>query len=87
MTTPVGDAREVVSDPEAHIGADGVEERSLVPVDEVRFRRISFGEWLAARRQQPDPLATVAVQVFGRRRHERCRALRRPASKKRQGTK
>jgi len=33
-------------------------------------------------------LRTVAnVQVFGRRHHERRRVLRRPASKKRQGTK
>ncbi len=30
---------------------------------------------------------TAAVQVFGRRHHERRRVLRRPASKKRQGTK
>ena len=30
---------------------------------------------------------TATVQVFGRRHHEGCHALRRPASKKRQGTK
>src|SRR5271166_4768854 len=32
-------------------------------------------------------VTTASVQVFGRRHHERRLALRRPASKKRQGTK
>ena len=47
-----------------------------------RPRRFCAGLWLQAARRQ-----SAVVQVFGRRQHERRLALRRPASKKRQGTK
>jgi uncharacterized protein YbjT (DUF2867 family) len=42
----VGDPREVVSDPEARYFGGRVEERSLVPLGEVRLGRIGFDEWL-----------------------------------------
>src|SRR5438128_11998689 len=42
----VGDAREVVSDPEARYFGGRVEERSLVPLGEARLGRIGFDEWL-----------------------------------------
>jgi uncharacterized protein YbjT (DUF2867 family) len=42
----VGDAREVVSDPEARYWGGRVEERSLVPLGEARLGRIGFDEWL-----------------------------------------
>jgi uncharacterized protein YbjT (DUF2867 family) len=42
----VGDRREVVSDPEARYWGGRVEERSLVPLGEVRLGRIGFDEWL-----------------------------------------
>ena len=42
----VGDAREVVSDPEARYFGSRVEERSLVPLGEARRGRIGFDEWL-----------------------------------------
>ena len=42
----VGDAREVVSDPEARYFGGRVEERSLVPLGEARLGHIGFDEWL-----------------------------------------
>src|SRR6185437_3454726 len=42
----VGDAREVVSDPEARYFGSRVEERSLVPLGQARLGRIGFDEWL-----------------------------------------
>jgi uncharacterized protein YbjT (DUF2867 family) len=42
----VGDAREVVSDPDALYFGSRVEERSLVPLGEARLGRIGFDEWL-----------------------------------------
>ena len=42
----VGDSREVVADPEARYFGGRVEERSLVPLGEVRLGRIDFDEWL-----------------------------------------
>jgi uncharacterized protein YbjT (DUF2867 family) len=42
----VGDARQVVSDPEAHYFGGRVEERSLVPLGEARLGRIGLDEWL-----------------------------------------
>jgi uncharacterized protein YbjT (DUF2867 family) len=42
----VGDPREVVSDPEARYFGGRVEERSLVPLGEVRLGRIALDEWL-----------------------------------------
>ncbi len=42
----VGDPREVVRDPEARYFGGRVEERSLVPLGEVRLGRIGFDEWL-----------------------------------------
>ena len=42
----VGDAREVVRDPEARYWGGRVEERSLVPLGEARLGRVSFDEWL-----------------------------------------
>jgi len=42
----VGDARKVVSDPEARYFGGRVEERSLVPLGEARLGRIGFDEWL-----------------------------------------
>jgi uncharacterized protein YbjT (DUF2867 family) len=42
----VGDARKVVSDPEAKYWGGRVEERSLVPLGEARLGRIGFDEWL-----------------------------------------
>jgi uncharacterized protein YbjT (DUF2867 family) len=42
----VGDAREVVSDPEARYFGSRVEERSLVPSGKARLGRIGFDEWL-----------------------------------------
>jgi uncharacterized protein YbjT (DUF2867 family) len=42
----VGDAREVVRDPEARYFGGRVEERSLVPLGEARLGRIGFDEWL-----------------------------------------
>ncbi|HEX5464477.1 MAG TPA: SDR family oxidoreductase [Burkholderiales bacterium] len=42
----IGDAREVVSDPEARYFGGRVEERSLVPLDEARVGRVGFNEWL-----------------------------------------
>ncbi len=44
--TTVGDPRPVVSDPEARYSGGRVEERSLVPLGEVRLGRIGFDEWL-----------------------------------------
>src|SRR5207253_1896931 len=41
----VGDARKVVSDPEARYFGGRVEERSLVPLGEARLGRIGFDEW------------------------------------------
>jgi uncharacterized protein YbjT (DUF2867 family) len=41
-----GDPREVVRDPEALYFGGRVEERSLVPLGEVRLGRIDFDEWL-----------------------------------------
>ena len=41
----VGDPRVVVSDPEARYWGGKVEERSLVPLGEVRLGRIGFDEW------------------------------------------
>jgi uncharacterized protein YbjT (DUF2867 family) len=42
----VGDPREVASDPEARYFGSRVEERSLVPLGEVRLGRIGLDEWL-----------------------------------------
>jgi uncharacterized protein YbjT (DUF2867 family) len=42
----VGDKREVVSDPEARYWGGRVEERSLVPLGEVRLGRIHLDEWM-----------------------------------------
>jgi len=42
----VGDARMVVSDPEARYFGGRVEERSLVPLGEARLGRIGLDEWL-----------------------------------------
>ena len=42
----VGDPREVVRDPAALYWGGRVEERSLVPLGEVRLGRIGFDEWL-----------------------------------------
>ncbi|MBN9488990.1 MAG: SDR family oxidoreductase [Alphaproteobacteria bacterium] len=42
----VGDPREVVRDPEARYFGGRVEERSLVPLGEVRLGRIGLDEWL-----------------------------------------
>jgi uncharacterized protein YbjT (DUF2867 family) len=42
----VGDAREVVSDPEARYYGSRVEQRSLVPLGEARLGRIGLNEWL-----------------------------------------
>jgi uncharacterized protein YbjT (DUF2867 family) len=42
----VGDPRQVVSDPEARYSGGRVEERSLVPLGEVRLGRIGLDEWL-----------------------------------------
>ena len=42
----VGDAREVVRDPEARYFGGRVEERSLVPLGEARLGQIGFDEWL-----------------------------------------
>ena len=42
----VGDPREVVSDPEARYFGGRVEERSLVPLGEVRLGRIGLDDWL-----------------------------------------
>src|SRR5437763_4302634 len=42
----VGDARKVVSDPEALYFGGRVEERSLVPLGEARLGRIGLDEWL-----------------------------------------
>jgi len=50
----VGDAREVVRDPEARYFGGRVEEHSLVPVGKARLGRIGFDEWLRDSRQ-PDP--------------------------------
>jgi uncharacterized protein YbjT (DUF2867 family) len=47
----VGDPREVVSDPDARLYGGRVEERSLVPLGEVRLGRVGLDEWL--RRSQP----------------------------------
>jgi uncharacterized protein YbjT (DUF2867 family) len=47
----VGDPREVVGDPEARYFGGRVEERSLVPLGEVRLGRIGLDEWV--RRSQP----------------------------------
>ena len=44
--TAVGDARQVVSDPEARYFGGRVEERSLVPLGEARLGRIGLEEWL-----------------------------------------
>jgi uncharacterized protein YbjT (DUF2867 family) len=49
----VGDRREVVRDPEARYWGGRVEERSLVPLGEVRLGHIGLDEWL--RRSKPDP--------------------------------
>jgi uncharacterized protein YbjT (DUF2867 family) len=46
----VGDPREVVSDPEARYWGALVEERSLVPLGEVRLGRIGLDEWLRGSR-------------------------------------
>src|SRR5229473_2064324 len=45
-SSAVGDPREVVRDPEARYFGGRVEERSLVPLGEVRLGRIGFDEWL-----------------------------------------
>jgi uncharacterized protein YbjT (DUF2867 family) len=42
----IGDARQVVSDPEARYFGGRVEERSLVPLEEARLGRIGLDEWL-----------------------------------------
>jgi uncharacterized protein YbjT (DUF2867 family) len=42
----VGDAREVVADPEARYWGGRVEELSLVPLGEARLGSIDLGEWL-----------------------------------------
>jgi len=42
----IGDAREVVRDPEARYWGGHVEERSLVPLGEARLGRIGLDEWL-----------------------------------------
>jgi uncharacterized protein YbjT (DUF2867 family) len=42
----VGDARQVVSDPEARYFGGRVEEHSLVPLGEARLGRIGLDEWL-----------------------------------------
>jgi uncharacterized protein YbjT (DUF2867 family) len=44
--TAVGDPREVVGDPEARYWGGRVDERSLVPLGQVRLGRISLDEWL-----------------------------------------
>jgi uncharacterized protein YbjT (DUF2867 family) len=43
----VGDARSVVTDPEARYYGGQVEELSLVPLGEARIGRISLQQWLA----------------------------------------
>jgi uncharacterized protein YbjT (DUF2867 family) len=43
--TTVGDPRQVISDPEARYSGGRVEERSLVPLGEVRLGRIGLDEW------------------------------------------
>jgi uncharacterized protein YbjT (DUF2867 family) len=53
-----GDPREVVSDPEARYFGGRVEERSLVPLGEVRLGRIGLDEWL--RRSQPRARSAAA---------------------------
>jgi hypothetical protein len=42
----IGDQRPVVSDPEARYFGGRVEQRSLVPLREVRLGRIGMDEWL-----------------------------------------
>jgi uncharacterized protein YbjT (DUF2867 family) len=42
----VGDAREVVKDPEARYFGGRLEERSLVPLGEARLGRLNLEEWL-----------------------------------------
>jgi uncharacterized protein YbjT (DUF2867 family) len=42
----VGDAREVVADPEARYFGGRVDERSLVPLGEARLGRVGLDEWL-----------------------------------------
>ena len=42
----IGDARQVVSDPEARYWGGRVEERSLVPLGEARLGHIGLDEWL-----------------------------------------
>jgi len=54
----MGDPREVVSDPEARYFGGRVEERSLVPLGEVRLGRIGLDEWL--RRSQPRARSAAA---------------------------
>jgi uncharacterized protein YbjT (DUF2867 family) len=49
----IGDARQVVSDPEARYWGGRVEEHSLVPLGEARLGRIGLDEWL--RRSQAKP--------------------------------
>jgi hypothetical protein len=46
----VGDAREVVSDPEARYWGGRVEERSLVPLGEAHLGRNGLDEWLRGSR-------------------------------------
>ena len=48
----VGDPREVVSDSEARYFGGRVEERSLVPLGEVRLGRIGLDEWLRRSRAE-----------------------------------
>jgi uncharacterized protein YbjT (DUF2867 family) len=46
-----GDARPVVTDPEARYYGGRVEEQSLVPLGEARIGRISLDQWLAANKK------------------------------------
>ncbi len=49
----IGDARTVVSDPEARLYGGRVEERSLVPLGEARVGRIGLDDWLRRSPRRP----------------------------------